>query len=390
MKIDAYVVDEVDAPFLREELFLDKPGPGEVLVRMVATGVCHTDLNQRAGNMPLPLPGVLGHEGSGIVEEIGEGVTSVDVGAHVLMGWPYCGSCRNCIRGEHRYCLHTAAEGFSGVRRHGPHAGESAYRRADGSAVSGHFFGQSSFASHCITRASAVVEVDPALSLDLAGPLACGITTGAGAVFNTARPRPGDSVVIFGTGAVGLGAVMAARNTPATRIIAIDLHDSRLELAADLGATHVINSATTDVLAEITRICGGLADHVIDCTGNIGVVETAAEAVAMLGQLILVGGAPLDARFSLDHLGTLWGRRIVGVLGGSTTSDELIPALIALHLQGRFPFDRLVRFYDFADLNRAIEDSVSGKTIKAILRISPAPVPTTNSTQHQLVSAEQE
>lgn len=371
MNIDAYVVEEIGAPFSREELTLADPGPGEVLVRVVGTGVCHTDLNTQSGDMPLPLPGVLGHEGSGVVEAVGEGVTTVGPGDHVIMGWPYCGECRNCIRGEHRYCLNIGAELLAGVRLHGPNAGSSAYTRADGTALSGHFFGQSSFATYSLTRANAVVKVDKDIDLLMLGPLACGITTGAGAVFNTAQPQPGESIVIIGAGAVGLGAIMAARNTPATKIIAMDLQDSRLTLARELGATHTVNTGDRDIVDAVTEICGGPADYVLDCTGSIRVIEQAADAVGLLGTFILVGGAPAEARFSLDHLRALWGKKVVGTLGGGSTSQELIPALIDLYKQGRFPFDRLITTYRFDEIDRAIHDAHEGGTIKAVLEVSP-------------------
>lgn len=368
MKTDAYVVEGVNAPFVRETLTIDAPGPGEVLVRVTATGVCHTDLNTQSGDMPLPLPGVLGHEGSGVVEDVGPGVTEVAVGDHVIMGWPYCGTCRNCLRGEHRYCHHVGAELLAGVRLHGPDAGQSAYTRADGSTLSGHFFGQSSFATYSLTRANAVVKVDKDIDLNLLGPLACGITTGAGAVFNTAQPGPGESIVIIGAGAVGLAAIMAAVNTPATTIIAMDLQDSRLELATEFGATHTVNTKDTSIVDAVHDICGGPADYVLDCTGSIKVIEEAADAVGLMGTLILVGGAPAEARFSLDHMRTLFGKRVIGTLGGSSTSHTLIPALIELNKQGRFPFDKLVTFYDFDDIDTAIRDATNGDTIKAVLK----------------------
>lgn len=368
MKINALVVEKKNAPFVQEELELEAPGPGEVIVRIVATGVCHTDANTQSGDMPLPLPGVLGHEGSGVVEVVGAGVTNVTQGDHVVIGWPFCGECRNCERGEHRYCLQLGQALVGGARFKGSRSGTSAYTRQDGSVVSGHFFGQSSFADYSLVMASALVKVDKDVPLELLGPLACGITTGAGAVFNTANPSPGESIVIYGAGAVGLAAVMAAVNTPATKIIAIDLHDERLALARELGATHTINSGQADALEEILRICRGTADYVLECTGSIRVVEQAAEAVGMLGTLILIGGAPAEARFSLDHLRTLWGKRIVGTLGGSSTSNRLIPALIELYRTGRFPFDRLVRYYGFDDIETAMADSKAGKTIKPVLK----------------------
>lgn len=370
MKINALVVEEKNAPFIPEELELDGPGPAEVLVKIIATGVCHTDANTQAGNMPLPLPGVLGHEGSGIIEAVGSGVHNVSVGDHVVIGWPFCGECRNCERGEHRYCDRLSEALVGGARFKGSKAGTSAYTRRDGSSVSGHFFGQSSFADYSIALASAVVKVDKDVPLELVGPLACGLATGAGAVFNTANPRPGESLVVYGAGAVGLAAIMAAVNTPATTIIAVDLHDSRLELARELGATHTINSGQANALEEIRRICAGPADYVLDCTGSIRVIEEAAEAVGMLGTLILIGGAPADARFSVDHLRTLWGKRLVGTLGGSSSSARLIPALVALYKQGRFPFDQLVRYYDISQIDQAMADSKSGKTIKPVLKMA--------------------
>ena len=367
MQINAYVVEEKHAPFVSETLELDVPGPGEILVRVVGTGVCHTDMNTQAGDMPLPLPGVLGHEGSGVVEAIGPDVTSVQVGDHVVMGWPFCGECRNCIRGEHRYCARIGEALLGGHRLKGPHAGETAYTRQDGSNLSGHFFGQSSFATHSLALASSVVVVDKEVPLEILGPLACGITTGAGAIFNTAKPQAGESVVVFGAGAVGLAAIMAAKNTPATRIIAIDLHDSRLDLARELGATDTINSSDVDPVEEILRINGGPADYVLDCTGVISVIEKAVEAVDMLGTMILIGGAPVDAHFSLDHFRTLWGQRIVGTLGGSGTSSELIPALLELYKQGRFPFHKLIKSYRFDEIDTAIEEAGTGATIKPVL-----------------------
>lgn len=257
----------------------------------------------------------------------------------------------------------------SGRRFIGPQAGTTAYTRADGSSLSGHFFGQSSFATYSLANADALVTVDKDVPLELVGVLACGITTGAGAVLHTARPQAGESLVVYGAGAVGLAAVMAARNTPATTIIAIDLHDSRLELATRFGATHVINSATENALERILEICGGPADFVLDCTGVVSVIEEAAEAVGMLGTLILIGGAPAEARFSLDHGRALWGKRVVGTLGGSSTSQDLIPALIHLYQQGRFPFDELVRYYGFDQVEEAFADSKAGTTIKPVLRI---------------------
>jgi aryl-alcohol dehydrogenase len=370
VKVKAAVVDELDGPFHIEELELDGPGPGEALVRVVASGICHTDAITRHGDLPFPFPGVLGHEGAGEVVAVGAGVTKVAVGDHVVIGWPYCGTCRNCLDGEPRYCTRLGEALCGGGRLLGPRAGESALHRADGSSVHSHFFGQSSFSTYSLTWAEALVVVPASAPLELLGPLACGISTGAGAVFNTARPTPGSSLVVYGVGAVGLAAVMAARCTPATTIIAVDRHDSRLTLAEELGATHIVNAGRTDPVAAVTEICGGPADYALECTGVLSVVRQAADSVGMLGTCVLIGGAPAGAEFSLDHLSTLWGKRIVGILGGSDRSDTLIGTLVELYGQGRFPFDRLVRFFDLEQIDEALAASHRGDVLKPILRMS--------------------
>lgn len=369
MQIRAAVVEETHGPFTYTDLELDDPGPGEILVRLVASGVCHTDEITRHGDLPLPLPGVLGHEGAGVVEAVGEGVTGVAEGDHVILGWPFCGECPNCLDGEHRYCARLGEAVASGARFLGPRAGESAYRRLDGTPLSGHFFGQSSFATHSIALASAAVVVPQDVSLEMAGPLACGISTGAGAVLGL-QPQPGASIVVYGVGAVGLAAVMAAVNTPATRIVVVDRHASRLQLAADLGATHTVSADDgVDVLAAVQDACGGPADFALDCTGVIPVVEQAIATVGMLGTAVLVGGAPAGATYTTDHMQTLWGKRIVGVLGGNGRSHRLIPALLELQAQGRFPFERLIKVFDFDDIEGALAASHEGTAIKPVVRM---------------------
>lgn len=368
MKIQALVVEEQDAPFTLQELDLESPGRGEALVRIVAAGVCHTDAISRAGDMGVTFPAVLGHEGSGIVEQVGEGVTQVSVGDMVIIGWPSCGECRNCLDGQPRYCLRTGEAVVSGRRFKGELAGQSAYSR-DGQTISGHFFGQSSFATYSLTTANALVKVPDGTPVELLGPLACGLATGAGAVLNEAKPRLGDSLLIVGVGAVGLAAIMAARSTGVTKIIAADVHDNRLELAQEFGATHTINSGDIDLVAEVAAITGSTVDYAFDCTGVIPVIETIADTVGMLGTLVLVGGAPAEARFSLDHLSTLWGKRVIGVLGGGGRSGQLITGLVDLYHQGRFPFDKLVKYYEFDQIEEALADSKSGAVIKPVLRM---------------------
>lgn len=370
MDVTAAVVDELHARFHLEQLELDEPGPGEALVRIVATGVCHTDQITRHGDLPMPFPAVLGHEGAGVVVAAGADVTKVRPGDHVVIGWPSCGACRNCLDGEPRYCARLGEALCGGGRLLGARAGETALHRADGTPVHSHFFGQSSFATYSLTWADSLVVVPREAPLEMLGPLACGISTGAGAVFHTLRPAPGTSLVVYGVGAVGLAAVMAARLTPATTVIAVDRHRSRLELAAQLGATHTIAADEADAVAEVHRICGGPADYALECTGVIPVVRQAADSVGMLGTCVLIGGAPAGAELSLDHLTTLWGKRVIGTLGGSGRSDTLIGTLVELNRQGRFPFERLIRFYALDEIEQALEDSHRGEVLKPVLQMT--------------------
>jgi Zn-dependent alcohol dehydrogenase len=366
MRATAAGFEKLFTPLSVTEVEIDEPGPGEALVKIVGVGVCHTDALARDGDMPFPAPGVLGHEGAGIVEAVGDGVTNVAVGDKVVIGWPWCGQCRNCLEGQPRYCLQLGPLVIAGSRADGT----TALRRLDGSPLHSHFFGQSSFATYSICAANALVPVDADADVALLGPLACGISTGAGAVLNALRPPAGSSIVIYGAGAVGLSAVMAARLTAATHIIAVDRLASRLALASELGATETIDvSAGLDPVATVAEICGGPADFAMDCAGNVNVLRQAADSIGMRGTVALIGGAPAGASFSLDHMSTLWGKRVVGTLGGEGRSVSLITTLITLNRQGRFPFDKLITEFPLEAVNDAFAASHSGDVIKPVLRM---------------------
>ena len=369
MQVTAAVLEEHHKPLNVQELEIDEPLAGEVLVKIVASGVCHTDAIAQEANFPFPLPGVLGHEGAGIVEAVGDGVTKVKAGDKVIIGWPWCGECRNCLAGRQRFCLQIGPLVGAGVRLS---TGGSCLSR-HGDAVHGHFFGQSSFSTYSMTTERAVVKVADDAPIELLGPLGCGLATGAGAVFNALRPEAGSSIAIFGTGAVGLAATMASALTGATKIIAIDLHDHRLKLAGELGATHTINARETDPVEAIREITGpGTlgADYTLECTGNVDVVRQAADALNMPGTSMIIGGAPAGATFELDHLTMLWGRSVRGTLGGEGQSEQLLPTLVDLHAQGRFPFDRLVQFFELDQVNEAMEASARGDVLKPVLKMA--------------------
>lgn len=365
--LTAAVVRGKGEPFQIEQGTIGAPAPREVLVRVVAVGVCHTDIIIRDQYYPSPLPAVLGHEGSGVVEAIGSNVAGVSVGDHVVMSFMSCGTCRPCQSGHPGHCGSFFELNFGGGRADG----SSASCDAHGHALHDHFFGQSSFGTYAIAHERNVVKVDKDAPLELLGPLGCGIQTGAGAVLSALAVKPGSSFAAFGSGAVGLSAVMAARVAGATTIIAVDVTSSRLALALELGATHVVNSREVDPVAAIREITGGGVDYTLESSGRPEVLRQAVDCLGIMGTCGIVGAPPLGTEAAIDvNMVMVPGKRIMGIVEGDVVPQIFIPQLIALYQQGRFPFDRLVAFYDFADINQAVADSESGKTIKPILRLS--------------------
>lgn len=361
----AAVVETGGAAFELGDVQLDEPRPHEVLVRMVAAGVCHTDLGVASGALPFPLPGVLGHEGAGVVERVGAAVAGVAPGDHVLCSFASCGGCDNCRHGHPAYCRTWLPLNLIGGTRPD---GTSPVSRGE-STLGGHFFGQSSFARLAVVDERSIVKVDPSAPLELLAPLGCGVQTGAGAVWNVLAPRPGDHVLITGAGAVGLCAVMAARLTPAATIIAVDRVAERLELAATLGATHTIDATATDVGERVTTITGGLGVHgAVETTGNVGVLRTTVEALAPRGTAVIVGAPPFGTTVELNVNAMIPGRTVTGMTLGDSEIQTLIPVLVDLVISGRFPLHKLIRFYDFSDINTAVADMTSGVAIKPVLR----------------------
>jgi aryl-alcohol dehydrogenase len=360
----AAVVREVGQPFSLEVLELDDLEHDEVRVRMVATGICHTDAIVRDGIYPTPLPAVLGHEGAGVVEAVGDGVRSVVPGDHVVLAAAYCGRCRRCRAGQMAYCENLFAEDFGGRRRRG---GTSLSK--DGEQISSHFFGQSSFATYANVVEESVVKVDKDVALEHLGPLGCGINTGAGTVLNELRPEAGSSIVVFGTGAVGSAAIMAARVAECSTIIAVDIHDSRLELARELGATHVINSGREDIAAALTAITAGEGvQYAVDTTARPEVLRAAADGLGIRGTLALVGAARPGTEVSFEIGSSLVkGWTFTTVVQGSSVPQVFIPLLIDLWRTGRFPFEKLTRNYTLQQINEGFEDSKAGRTIKPVI-----------------------
>ncbi len=365
--IKAAIVRTKGGPFAIEALTVEEPRADEVLVRIVATGMCHTDIVIRDQVYPVPLPIVLGHEGAGVVERVGAAVRKVAAGDHVVLSYMSCGHCARCAAGEPAYCAKGHPLCFGGAREDG----STAMCDSHAAPVHDHFFGQSSFGTYALANERTVVKVTKDVPLERLGPLGCGIQTGAGAVMNSLKVGPGASFVAFGAGSVGLSAVMAARVVGAVAIIAVDVIPARLALAKELGTTHVVNAAKDDPVAAIREITSGGADFALELTGRPDVVRQAVDALGTRGACGIVGAAPIGTSASFDMGGLMSpGKSIRGIIQGDSIPELFIPQLIELHRQGRFPFDRLIKFYALDEINQAAADSESGVTIKPVLRMA--------------------
>jgi aryl-alcohol dehydrogenase len=364
MKTQA-AVSRVGTPYpVLESLEIERPRAGEVLVRIQASGICHTDLGAHAGRgAGTPKPVVLGHEGAGTIEEVGEGVTTLAPGDHVVLSGSSCGLCPSCRRNLPSYCHEMLPRNFGGLRMDGT----SALSR-QGERVFGHFFGQSSFSEYAIAPERSAVKVPADVPLEVLAPLGCGIITGAGAVIQSLQVRPGDSIAVFGTGGVGLAAVMAARLIGAVRIIAVDLQPARLELARELGATDTLEASRGALGAAIREMTGHGVNFSLNTTRAPEVFTQALDCLAMRGTAAFVA-APREPWQPAMFPMLAGGHRLQGILGGDAAPQLFIPMLIDYYRQGRFPFDRLLRFYPFADIADAFRDMEQGVAIKPVLRM---------------------
>jgi aryl-alcohol dehydrogenase len=349
-----------EAPQL-EKVTIDDPRAGEVLVKLVATGVCHTDMVMRDGYLPVPMPVVLGHEGAGHVVAVGEGVTHVVAGDAVVLSFASCGACPGCDHDAPAYCHAFVPRNFLATREDG----STAIHDAAGP-VHSHIFGQSSFATHAIAHGRNTVKVDADLPLELMGPLGCGFLTGAGAVFNALNVQGGQSFAVLGAGAVGMAAIMAAKIRGAARIIALDRSADRVALAVSLGATDGI---VADGRSLADHGLAGL-DHVLDTTGHVPLIEEAIMTLGPQGQAGLLAAFAPGAGVTLDAAFVMSGGRVVrGIVEGSADPQKLIPELIAFWRDGRFPIERLIQFYPLTQIAQAIAAGESGAVIKPIVRM---------------------
>lgn len=350
---------EAKGSFELEGLEVDDVRPNEVRVRLVAMGVFHTDMVVRDAVYPYPLPAVLGHEGGGIVDAVGSAVPRVAVGDHVVLSAAYCGHCLQCVSGHGAYCENLFSQDFGGRREDG----STAFATKGGEVVSSHFFGQSSFSRYTNAVETAVVTVDRDVPLEQIAFFGCGMQTGAGSILNDLRPPAGAPLAVSGSGAVGLAAIMAAKLSGVTTIIALDMLESRLALAEELGAAHTVNVGSETLVDQIMRITGGKgADYVFGTTGIPQVLANLAGALAIRGTIALVGAAapgttaPFEIGASLTK-----GWTLKTIVQGSSVRQVFIPRLVELWKQGKFPADKLVQQYQLNDINTAFDDSTKAE-----------------------------
>lgn len=361
MRATAAVLESAGAPFTLREVDLQAPRPDEVLVRLHSVGICGTDLEFATF---FPTPVVLGHEGAGVVEQVGTRVTSVAPGDHVAMSFTSCGDCPLCLTGSPAYCRRFDAVNFSGRRPDG-----SSAVSLDGAEINAHFLGQSSFATYAVVNARAVVPIDKGIDLAHVGPFGCGFQTGAGGVFNVLRPPPGSSLVVFGAGAVGVAAILAATVSGCAVVAAVDVNPDKLDAARLLGATHgVLFEGSAELLRAIAP--HGF-DFAIDTTGQSEVLRTAVEALGPLGQCGVIGVGPSET-MTFDWRSILNGRTVTGIIAGSSVPQVFLPRLLELHAAGRFPVDRMLSYFRFDQINEAVDAVRRGSVGKVVLRFDHA------------------
>lgn len=372
IEIQAAVAYDSDKPFAIASLMLKAPAANEIRVKIVATSVCHTDLmTKNKGLCEFPI--VLGHEGSGIIDALGEQVSGFEIGDHVILSYDYCGHCPQCENHKPAYCDSHGSLNFAGTRPNG----EKTHRHADCETadVFGSFFQQSSFATYALSHASNTIKVDKSLPLPLLAPLGCGIQTGAGTVLNTLQVKADTSLVVFGCGCVGLSAIMAAKMAGAKDIIAVDVNPRRLQIALELGASKVVLpddfSSAGEVVDHIrSKTYSGSCHYAIDTTGIPGVLRQAFDCCGPLGVTAMIAPGVPGTEVCVEMLGLLPGKSLRGVIQGDSVSKVFIPQLIEYWQQGRLPFDKLITQYNgIENIDAAASAMSRGEVVKPVVII---------------------
>jgi aryl-alcohol dehydrogenase len=362
MNIVAAIANSPRDPFEIATYKLVPPRAGEVLVRVHACGICHTDLAVKLQHIPIPMPKVLGHEGAGMIEEVGPGTTQFRPGDHVLMSFGSCGECSNCRDGALGYC-----DQFRAINLFGDRLGGSGLTR-DGNELGGHFFAQSAFATHAIATTRNVIKIEDDLPLELLAPLGCGIQTGMGSVMNVLRPQVATSIAIFGVGAVGLSAIIAARIVGCSTIIAVDVVPERPRVALELGATHGVSGLSENSSAEIIELTRGGADFSLDTTGVPAAVTNSINCLRARGVSVQVAAPPRGTLYAAEASVVVGkGITIRGVVEGDANPQLFIPRMIGFFRDGRLPLDKFVKTYPLEKINEAVDDLEHGRVVKPVL-----------------------
>ncbi|WP_331719426.1 NAD(P)-dependent alcohol dehydrogenase [Streptomyces sp. NBC_01187] len=360
MRFGAAVLRSYESRFTVEEVLLNTgPADGEILVKIAGCGMCRTDLAVRRSAGRSPLPAVLGHEGAGVVVETGGPHTGLSNDDHVVLSFDSCGRCRTCLDAAPAYCDSFASLNLFGGRKENA----ARFTGVAGDELAPRWFGQSSFAEYAVVPARNAVRVEPSLPVELLGPLGCGFLTGAGAVFNSFGARPGDTIAVFGAGAVGLAAVMAATASGAVTV-AVDRHPERLALAERFGAIP-LHATSPDLPGRIRHLTDGGAYYALDTTASAQLINDALRALRPTGHLGLV--ARLHTTLPLEPGALDRGRKISHICEGDAVPGLLIPRLTGLWQAERFPFDELIRTYPLADINEAERDCEAGRVVKPVL-----------------------
>jgi len=344
-----------------ESLELDEPKEGEVRVDIRATGVCHTDHHRYVGTSDVPYPVVLGHEGAGVVDAVGDGVSTLKEGDRVVL-WvlPFCRKCEFCERGDPHLCSRRS------VVKQGTLLDGTRRLSRDGEDVN-HFYGQSSFASHCVVAEQTAVKIPDGVPFSEAALLGCGATTGLGAVTNTAHVSAGESVAVFGCGGVGSSAILGAKLVGADPIVAVDVVDEKLSLIEDLGSTHTINSSRADPVEMIQDITDGGVTYAFECTSHPDVVRQAIGAIRPGGTVVSTATSSAD-NFEVPPGALTRGKRIIGNVGGSLQPSIDIPRFARLAESGRLPLSKLVsNTYSLDRLDEAFEAIDEGIGIRSVI-----------------------
>lgn len=365
-RILAAVCEGGGAPPKIETLNLDDPAPDEVVIKIEAAGICHTDLGIAQWSES---PRVFGHEGAGIIVEVGTAVKAFKKGDRVVATFGFCGDCPNCGDGRPAYCFDGIALNIEGMRA----AGRPSLTRQDGSPVGGSFFQQSSFATHAIVTERNIVRIPDALDMVSAAPLGCGIQTGAGAVFNQIGAKPDRPLLVVGIGAVGCAAIMAGKIIGCNEIIAVELRPERRELALELGATHVLDGADADWSEKVRILTQGGVTAALDTAGTQRTFEACLAALHSGGSLGVLT-IPGEFEASIPHPGGIdfMTKTIVGIIEGDAVPAEFLPLLISYFASGDLPVDRLIKTYPFEKIADAMDDAAKGKVIKPVLTFEDA------------------